>query len=161
MAFDLPDHVSLQQETAYCMVTASQRFNLPLNGLLAILLQENGRIGARSSNKNGSFDLGPMQVNTVWLKSDSPLYGYVTAEQVQNNLCTNIHSAAWIWSSQFKSSKDLWASVGYYHSPGNPALAWKYKVAINAKLPKAQSIILSNPYYRYYVGQLYGAKSIE
>lgn len=159
MGFDLPvDHVALRQDTAYCMVTAAQRFNLPLNGLVAILLQENGQLGKSSTNKNGSLDLGPMQVNTIWLKPQSPLFGFVTAQELLNNLCTNIHSAAWIWSSQYKATGDLWTSVGYYHSPGNSALAWKYKVAINGKLSQAQAIISGNPYYRYYIERLYGAK---
>lgn len=156
---DLPpiDHIVHRPETAYCVVSASRRFNLPVDGILSILLVENGKVGEAVSNENGSLDLGPMQINTVWLKERSPLFGYVTASQLRDNLCTNIHSAAWIIASHLEKAKDIWTAVGKYHSPYNPANQVAYKLRVNGKLMQARAVMNTVPSYRQYIDSIYGA----
>ena len=136
-----------QPATAYCIVTAAHRYNIPVDGLLSILLTEGGRPGMASPNENGTFDLGVMQVNTVWLKPKSPLYGYVTADALKNDLCVNIHAAAWILASQMIRAGDIWRGVGRYHSPGNSALAWGYMNRVNGKLRYARRLVEMHPTY--------------
>jgi hypothetical protein len=104
-------------------------------------------------------DHGPMQINSIWLGDRSPLKGYVTSDSLANDLCTNIHAAAWIVASYFVKSKDIWGAIGQYHSPYNRVLATEYKYEVNNKLPKARELLRSNPYYRYYVTTYYGTPS--
>lgn len=136
-----------QPAVAYCVVSASHRYDLPIEGLLSILMTEGGKPGSSSKNDNGTSDLGVMQINTVWLKPQSPLYGYVTAETLKNDLCVNIHAAAWIVAVNVKKVGDIWRAVGRYHSPGNSTLAWAYMNRVNQKLPAAREVVQTSPVY--------------
>lgn len=155
------EHIALKPETAYCVVSASHRFSLPVEGLLSILLVEGGKVGMESRNTNGSVDLGPMQINSVWLSERSPLFGYVTANQLRDDLCTNIHSAAWIVASQLQKVKDIWSAVGKYHAPYNASYAWSYKLRVNQKLAQARTVLDQTPVYRQYMASFYGAAAVE
>lgn len=136
-----------QPATAYCVVSASHRYNLPVEGLLSILMAEGGKPGMAKENENGTFDLGVMQINTVWLKPNSPLYGYVSAETLKHDLCVNIHAAAWILATNMKKAGDIWRAVGRYHSPGNSTLAWQYMNRVNKKLGVAREMVQKHPVY--------------
>lgn len=156
MGFDVASLPVIEQPaTAYCVVTASHRYNLPVEGLLSILMTEGGKPGMASPNKDGSFDLGVMQINTVWLKPRSPLYGYVSAETLKNDLCVNIHAAAWILAVQMKKVGDIWHAVGKYHAPNNPTLAWGYMNRVNKKLSSARQLIQTHPVYRQNIQALF------
>ena len=76
--------------------------------------KENGRNGQAVRNKNGTFDLGVLQINTRWL-STLARYGY-TREDLQNNPCKNVMAATWILASGLANSKTLWSGVGNYNS---------------------------------------------
>lgn len=150
MGLDAPPIPLIEQPaTAYCVVSASHRYDLPVEGLLSILMAEGGKPGMAKKNENGSFDLGVMQINTVWLKPNSPLYGYVSAETLKNDLCVNIHAAAWILAKHMEKVGDIWKAVGKYHSPGNSTLAWSYMNRVNKKLSSARALVQKNPVYRH------------
>lgn len=136
-----------QPATAYCVVSASHRYDLPIEGLLSILMTEGGKPGLAKENENGTFDLGVMQINTVWLKPNSPLYGYVSEDTLKNDLCVNIHAAAWILATNMKKAGDIWRAVGRYHSPRNSRLAWQYMNRVNKKLAAARKMAQSHPVY--------------
>ena len=53
--------------TLSCVVDAARARGLPLAALLGILATENGRMGEALDNKNGTWDLGCFQINTVHL----------------------------------------------------------------------------------------------
>lgn len=142
-----PESMIEQPATAYCLVSASHRYNLPVEGLLSILMTEGGKPGMASPNRDGSFDLGVMQINTVWLEPKSPLYGYVSAETLKNDMCVNIHAAAWILAVQMKKVGNIWHAVGRYHAPSNQALAWSYMTRVNQKIDSARRIIQTSPVY--------------
>lgn len=148
-------------ETAYCIVSASHRFQKPPEALLAMMLHEAGRKGAKTQNTNGSLDLGPMQVNTIWLRNASPLSSYVNEDALANDLCLNIHSAAWILSSHYKKTKNIWAAIGMYHSPGNRVRAEAYMRLVNAQVPKARKIISHSPDYRRYLNTFYSQQTVQ
>ena len=52
---------------AACLMLASQTYAVPPAVLVGIYKAEGGRVGQESPNQNGSYDLGPMQINTTWL----------------------------------------------------------------------------------------------
>lgn len=148
-------------ETAYCIVSAAHRFNKPPEAILAMMLHENGRKGMKKLNTNGSFDLGPMQVNTIWLRAASPLSGYVNEDALANNLCLNIHSAAWILTTHYQKTKNIWTAIGMYHSPGNKSRADNYVRLVNAQVPKARSIINYSPAYKLYINSFFGQDHLQ
>jgi hypothetical protein len=152
-----PTYTSVENmpQTAYCVVSAAHRFQIPPEALLAMMLQEAGKLGMRKQNLNGSYDLGPMQVNTVWLDRSSQLSGYVTDELLANDICTNVHSAAWILAKHQSKVKDIWRAIGMYHSPGNAIYSARYMQSVNQRLPRARKIISDNRYYGYYINMYY------
>ena len=148
-----------QPEAAYCIATASERFNLPPESLLSLALVEGGKSGTVSANKNGSYDLGMMQVNTVWLNANSPLRDYVSFEKLRSDLCTNVHAAAWILASHLtRTGGDIWRAIGMYHHPSDYSRAINYKHKVNRALPLARQIISQVPDYGRYIREVFAGR---
>ncbi len=157
---DLPPNIDYitQSDSAYCIVSASHRFNLPPEALLSLAIVEGGKRGSSTPNTNGTKDLGLMQVNTVWLKEASPLSPYVNFTSLVNDVCTNVHAAAWILATQVKKTGgDIWRAIGMYHHPSNNQLAQKYITKVNLKLPLARKILTSVPEYQNVLGTFYSS----
>jgi hypothetical protein len=82
--------------------------------------QERGWIGAEVLNRDGSHDLGPMQVNSQWVPRLAKLTGRPQVRVrmwLKHDACFNVDSARWIFLSGLAVSKDYWKAVGTYHSP--------------------------------------------
>lgn len=106
--------VSIEPVTNACVEQAAARFELPTKILHSILKAEGGKPGEKRLNKNGTFDLGPMQINTLWLNKFSQ---YTNEQQIMNNGCVNVLVGAWILKSQIiQAGGDFWKGVGNYHS---------------------------------------------
>lgn len=162
--FDAPanfDEIS-RPEAAYCIVSASNRYNLPPESLLSIAMVEGGKIGTTSLNTNGTVDMGIMQVNSVWLKSASPLSAYVSVASLVHDVCTNVHAAAWILSNHVaKTGGDFWRAIGMYHHPSNSDAAQRYIQKINARLPLARDMLVNMPSYKQQIGEIYKINTVN
>lgn len=104
---------------ASCMLLAAQTYNVPPEILLGILKAEGGRIGQEVKNTNGTYDLGPMQINTIWIPELARAWKVdeSTARRwVRDDACTNIRVSAWILKSHYRETKDYEKAVAYYHS---------------------------------------------
>lgn len=124
-----PDY---QPVTLECMVAVSRRYQVPIEIIAGILAQEHGRLGARSPNRNGTADLGPMQINSFWLPT-LRRYG-ITESQMLHHGCYNVAVGAWIVRyEQARGRLDLWRAVGRYHSP-DPARAAGYMHKVAGKV---------------------------
>jgi hypothetical protein len=77
---------------------------------------------AHGKNKNGSTDMGMMQINTIWLP-ELAKYG-IRKEQLFDG-CTSIYIGAWIMSKNFKQHGYTWKAIGAYNS-GNLRIGYKY-----------------------------------
>lgn len=99
---------------ATCIIQAAHHYYLPVSLVISILKAENGRVGEANPNKNGTYDYGPMQINSIWLKRIAP-YGY-TAYDLEFNPCANIEIGTWILAQAVADGKNFWSSVGNYHS---------------------------------------------
>lgn len=97
-----------------CINQAAITYHVPAKLILSVLKAEGGRNGLASRNQNGSYDYGPMQINTSWLK-DLKRYGY-SANDLQFNPCKNVKVGAWILSKNMGNNSILWNGVGNYHS---------------------------------------------
>lgn len=107
-----------------CINQAAVTYHVPASLILSVLSVEGGDVGTASPNKNGSFDYGPMQINTLWLSKIRP-YGY-TREMIQYDPCVNVSVGAWILSTNIADSQDLWYGIGGYHSY-TPGLNYSYR----------------------------------
>jgi soluble lytic murein transglycosylase-like protein len=113
----VPHHVPptlAEPVTRECIMQTADRFDLPPRLLLTVLRVEGGSVGKASRNSNGTYDIGPMQINSSWL---SQFNGYVTEQQILYNGCINVQVGAWILRKYINDSNgDFWAGVGNYHS---------------------------------------------
>ncbi|WDF75231.1 lytic transglycosylase domain-containing protein [Novosphingobium sp. KACC 22771] len=82
--------------------------------------QEAGWIGAEIANSNGSYDLGPLQINTWWAARIATLIGRPEAHVrhwLRFDPCFNAEAARWVFLTALRSTGSYWKAVGAYHSP--------------------------------------------
>jgi soluble lytic murein transglycosylase-like protein len=84
----------IDRETVQCVAKAAQYYEVPELLLHAILQKERGRVGQAVRNRNGTYDLGPAQINTTWLRVFAR-FG-VTLDQVRDDRCTNLYAAGYV-----------------------------------------------------------------
>lgn len=114
---------------AACMMLASQTYDVPPALLVGIYQAEGGKVGQQVENTNGSFDLGPMQINTIWLPELSKKWGVsedLAHKMVRDDACTNVNVAAWILRGHLNETKNLAQALQHYHSR-TPKHGTKYK----------------------------------
>lgn len=113
----LPPYAHVTQEAVQCIATASARYQVPELLIHAILKKENGRIGSEVRNKNGTYDLGPAQINTIWLKK-LEAFG-IKREHIRDDFCTNVFVSAYILKEFNLIKKGNWfdAIVAYNIGP--------------------------------------------
>lgn len=99
----------------YCVDQASHDFRVPRVVILLILDAEAGWVGAASPNTNGSYDYGPMQVNSSWLPTFAR-FG-ITRDMLQNHACTNIYAGTWLLSKLMAEHTQIVDVIANYHSP--------------------------------------------
>lgn len=114
---------------AACLSMAAQNYHIPPAVLVGILHVEGGRIGQQVGNGNGSYDLGPMQVNTLWIPQLANAWNVsprLAMKWVRDDGCTNVNVAAWILRQHLDETRSLSKAISYYHSR-TPHLGAKYK----------------------------------
>jgi hypothetical protein len=108
------------QVLAACLLFAANTYQLPPQALIAIMHVEGGKVGQSvGPNKNGSYDLGPMQVNTLWVPKLAKIWGVDNASahrRVRDNGCVNIHVSAWILRQRVNETGNLYKGIAAYHS---------------------------------------------
>lgn len=123
--------ISLISGIAACVINASSVNNIDPELLLSVITVEGGRPGSASVNKNGSHDLGVMQINShAWLGLVSQTFFDGDNKSAYNRLkddaCFNISIGAWILGrSIIIEGGDVWEGVGRYHS-ATPTYKYKY-----------------------------------
>jgi hypothetical protein len=120
-----------------CLVGAADRNDVPAEVLILLYQNEGGALGRVSHNTNGTVDIGPFQINQIWLPALSAHWGLprtVTYDLLLNQFCANSDAAAWILRSNLDVAHgDLWEAVGRYHS-ANPTRKTDYLQQIYAHL---------------------------
>jgi len=114
---------------AACMMMAAHSYNVPPAVLAGIYKAEGGKVGQQVLNKNGSYDLGPMQINTIWLPELAKEWGVnkeTAKTMVRDDACTNVNVAAWILRGHLDETKSLSQALQHYHSR-TPKYGVKYK----------------------------------
>ena len=121
-----------------CWEQAAERYGLSPELLYAIARTESGldpqTVG---HNRNGSRDIGLMQINSAWLPR---LLTHGITERDLLDPCTSIHVGAWILAGNVQRLGYTWEAVGAYNAT-SPALRRAYAervyrhVAATSKLP--------------------------
>lgn len=106
----------LSQEHEKCFDQASNRYSIEKKILKAIAKTEsNFKENVISKpNKNATYDIGMMQINSSWLPT---LLRFGITQSSLLNACTNIHVGAWILAHNFASHGHSWKAIGAYNSP--------------------------------------------
>lgn len=118
-----------------CMIAAASFHHLPVQALAAIQSVEGGTVGMVSVNKDGSADLGLMQVNTQWVaavaRATRGKEDVIRARLIQDG-CFNIKVAAAILDVyKVEAHGNMLEAVGFYHSH-TPDLKAAYQIKVLA-----------------------------
>ncbi|MDD5280660.1 lytic transglycosylase domain-containing protein [Acidithiobacillus sp.] len=107
-----------------CVATAAQHYHEPVWLLYGILATEGTRPGQIVRDANGSYDMGPMGINSLWLPTLARLG--ITRAQILNSGCENVAVGAWILARKlrghqmpqkaFAHPRVFWRHVGDYNS---------------------------------------------
>lgn len=112
--------MALNAVVATCLMMAAQTYNVPPAVMLGIMHVEGGRVGqAVGPNANGTYDLGPMQINTLWVKDLSrywKVHYNVAFKMIKDDPCVNANVAAWILRQRLNESGNLTLAIAHYHS---------------------------------------------
>jgi len=120
--------------TENCITTAAETYHLSLTLFKGVLRTEGGGVGVVHWNGNGTYDIGPAQINSTWLPR--LLEAGINRDMVLNDGCLNVTIGAWILAQAMKGADpaqaaDFWRHVGDYNS-STPhwnqryaALVWK------------------------------------
>lgn len=107
---------NIEPVTIACVVEAASAQKVPLAALVSIMSHEHGRVGHRTPNPNGTYDYGPMQINTIWLDEIRSVAN-VSEGQLLNDGCVNVLIGAWILRRRLIRAKgNVWTAIGTYHS---------------------------------------------
>ena len=104
---------------AACLLLAAQNYAVPPAALVGIYHVEGGKVGQQVRNKNGSYDLGPMQINTIWMPELAKKWGVSESHAkkwVRDDPCTNVGVAAWILRGHLKETRNVKQAIAHYHS---------------------------------------------
>lgn len=103
-----------QQPFAQCFDEASRMYGVSAVLLRAIAKVESGfNPRAYACNKNGTCDIGVMQINTSWLET---LARWDITKEDLFDACTNIKIGAWIASGLIAKHGLTWDAVGGYNA---------------------------------------------
>lgn len=138
--------MSSTQLLAACIMMAAQTHHVPPAVLAGIYQAERGTVGQEVSNTNGSHDLGPMQINTLWIPVLAKRWNVTEKEayrKVRDEACVNTDVAAWILRQHLNETQNLGRALSYYHSR-TPKHSKKYKNRV-LDLMKSHGLLKTNP----------------
>ena len=116
-----------------CMLASALHYRIPPRVLPAIQRVEGGVMGKVSQNKDGSVDIGLMQINSRWILPISSML-HQSPAQIATRLalepCFNVAAAAMILRTALDHEHgNLMRAIGDYHSRTVPLnMAYQRKV---------------------------------
>lgn len=122
---------------ATCLMIAASSYQVPPAVMFGIYHVEGGKVGqAVGPNTNGTYDLGPMQINTLWVPVLAEHWN-ISERQVlrllRDDACTNANVAAWIFKNNLDETGSLSKAIAYYHSR-TPHIGYGYKKRVIAAM---------------------------
>jgi hypothetical protein len=127
-----------------CIAAVAAFYHLPASTLVAIQKVEAGRLGLVHANRDGSQDLGPMQINTRWLRPLSRQTN-ISPRRLRwallSDACFNVAVGGAVLRLDLNARRgDLLQAIGDYHSR-TPGLheAYQARVLAAAVTPPARA----------------------
>lgn len=135
--------VAVAQASAFddCFAGAATRYGINKSLLVAIGETESHLNAAAlgPANKDGSYDIGLMQINSSWLPT---LRKYGLTEKDLRSGCTNIYVGAWIMANNISRHGSTWNAVGAYNAKTiSKRVLYVQKVQKNFKEIPAQAVV--------------------
>ena len=138
LANSAPGQAGVSPVTPQCVLQAAQLQQIPPHIILGLLKTEGGHLGEESRNTNGSYDLGPMQINDrTWVPKLAAMHFNGNESAAYAALrdwgCYSVHVGAWIFRQYLDEAHGNYAdAVGYYNSHNEgPKLAYQRKFTRN------------------------------
>jgi hypothetical protein len=113
-------------EIARCIDRAAAGRSWLARTLWGLRDQEGGWVGAEIANRDGSHDLGPLQINSWWVPRIATALAQPSTDVrrwLRDDACFNVEAARWIFTTALQGANDYWRAVGIYHSP----TAWRQR----------------------------------
>jgi soluble lytic murein transglycosylase-like protein len=113
---------------AACFEEAAARYQVPVVLLQAISkIESSGNPRAINRNRDGSYDIGHMQINSRWLPVLSK-YGIREADLW--DACMNTHVGAWVLAGNIRRHGYTWEAIGAYNAASpDKRIVYAHKVA--------------------------------
>ncbi len=109
--------VSLAAKAGWqCWSDAALRYNVPIDLLYSIARVESGNKYnvVSGKNRNGTYDIGLMQINSSHLPR-LRRYG-ITEKDLLQDPCLNLHVGAWILADAIERHGYNWVAIGAYNA---------------------------------------------
>lgn len=124
-----------------CAQTYADFYDVPVVIMAAVREQEGGWPGAEIKNRNGTVDLGLMQINSAWFEPGNPVdlnARGITQERVRDNACLNVAISAWILNRyHHKMGYDWGRTLAAYNAgPGNWEAGVDYAWQVSRRIDK-------------------------
>ena len=138
------------QALAACILLAANTYHVPPAVMIGIMYVEGGHVGQEAGpNVNGTYDLGPMQVNTRWLpqlQKNWHIDATTARAWVRDDGCVNVHVAAWILRQKMDDTGSLWGGIAAYHS-ATPGIGSSYAHKVVAVMDRKGLVKHDAPLY--------------
>jgi len=119
--------------TMTCLMQASTYYHLDYRVMESIRKVEAGQVGKISINRNGTYDVGPFQINSFWIRQIRKDGYPLDPVKLRDNGCVNAWFAGYIMKRLVVKAPghSVWYAIGAWHS-GSPALADDYRKKVFA-----------------------------
>jgi hypothetical protein len=117
----------------YCFDEAGAQYGINPQILRAIAkVESNNNPRAINWNRNGSYDFGVMQINSIWASTLGP-----ERWSALGDVCTNIKTGAMILAACMEKYGYTWEAVGCYNSQ-TPVYRNRYAQLVSKQLQRIQ-----------------------
>lgn len=100
---------------ANCWLKAGERYGIEPELLQAIaIVESNGNTAAINKNRNGTFDVGLMQINSSHLGALRKFR--ISQKDLLKDPCQSVMIGAWILAGQIQQFGYTWDAVGAYNA---------------------------------------------
>ncbi|MRT57953.1 lytic transglycosylase domain-containing protein [Cedecea sp.] len=100
---------------ANCWLDAGARYGIEPELLQAIaIVESNGNTAAMNKNRDGSFDVGLMQINSSHFGALRKFR--ISQKDLLNDPCQSVMTGAWILAGQIQQFGYTWDAVGAYNA---------------------------------------------
>ncbi|MCR5085573.1 MAG: lytic transglycosylase domain-containing protein [Succinivibrionaceae bacterium] len=126
--------MSRYSELRNCIAWTAYQFDLPEELIYSILYVERGPVNGKcSSNRNGTRDCGPAQINDVRMRELSRFD--LSREDIKSRPCHNIWAMGYLIRREIeKAGGVVWRGVGNYHFhySVNPSIHGRYVTKVRS-----------------------------